>query len=266
MRFGVALTFVASAATLLNGQQPAPRPVARAAGYLSAAETPDVKLIVPPPPEEGDSRFANDMAIFHATRTLEGSPRWALAVADDELTVPALLRDFSCALGVVATAENAPLTTRLLTRARVDANRASNALKNFYGHKRPFQIAEGNVCVTPAGRARLERNADYPSGHTATSWETALVLSELAPDAATGILARARAFGQSRVVCGVHNASAVEAGWMTSTAVFAAQQASAEFRADVDAARAELAALRQSATVDGAACAAQASLISQAPY
>jgi hypothetical protein len=36
-----------------------------------------------------------------------------------------------------------------------------------------------------------------------------------------GILARARAFGESRVVCGVHNASAVEAGSMTDTAVFA---------------------------------------------
>jgi acid phosphatase (class A) len=45
-------------------------------------------------------------------------------------------------------------------------------------------------------------------------------------------------------VCGVHNASAVEAGRLTATAVFAAQHASAEFRADVDAARQELVALR----------------------
>jgi len=238
--------------------------IARASGYLSEAQTPDVKQIVPPPPKEGDSRFANDMAIFRATRSLEGSERWALALADDELSTAALLRNYSCALGVMVTAENAPKTTTLLSRGWADANRASNTLKEFYGHKRPFQIAEGNVCVTPAGRARLERNADYPSGHTAISWHVALMLAELAPDAATGILARARAFGESRVVCGVHNASAVEAGRITATAVFAAQHGSTEFRTDADAARTELAALRKSGSVDATACTKQEPLIQPA--
>jgi acid phosphatase (class A) len=240
--------------------------VARAVGYLSEAEMPDVKQIVPPPPKTDDARYANDMAIFRATRALEGTPRWALALADDELSTAALLRDYSCALGVVATAENAPKTYSLVTRAWADANRASNTLKEFYGHKRPFQVAEGNVCVTPAGRTRLERNADYPSGHTAISWEAALVLSELAPDATAGIMARARAFGQSRVICGVHNASAVEAGWMTTTVVFAAQHGSAEFRTDVEAARAELATLRKTGSVDKATCSKEKELVEKAHY
>ena len=240
--------------------------VARASGYLTAEETPDVRQVVPPPPVEGDSRFTNDMAIFHATRALEGTPRWAMATADDELSTAALLRNHSCALGVTATADNAPRVTAFLSRAWADANRASNALKEFYQHKRPFQIAEGNVCVSPAGRARLERNPDYPSGHTAISWSVGLVLAALAPDAAAEILARARAFGQSRVVCGVHNASAVEAAWMTATAVFAAQHGSAEFRADMELARAELAALRKNGSVDAAACTAQSAIVAQKPY
>jgi acid phosphatase (class A) len=79
-----------------------------------------------------------------------------------------------------------------------------------------------------------------------------LVLAELAPDSATSLLARARAFGESRIVCGVHNMSAVEAGWMTATAVFAAQNASAAFRADLDPAKTELSTLRTSASVDPA--------------
>jgi acid phosphatase (class A) len=37
-------------------------------------------------------------------------------------------------------------------------------------------------------------------------------MAELAPDGATEILVRARAFGESRLVCGVHNLRAVEAG------------------------------------------------------
>lgn len=265
LRAGLAIALFAGAAVAFAQGQTVSR-VARASGYLSEAEMPDVKRIVPPPPGKDDARFANDMAIFRATRALEGTPRWALALADDELSTAALLRDYSCALGVVATAENAPKTYAFLSRAWADANRASNTLKEFYGHKRPFQVAEGNVCVSPAGRARLERNADYPSGHTAISWEVALVLSELAPDAATGIMARARAFGQSRVICGVHNASAVEAGWMTTTVVFAAQHGSAEFRADAEAARVELAALRKTGSVDGPACATQKELVEKAHY
>ena len=122
------------------------------------------------------------------------------------------------------------------------------------------------MCVTPEGKARLERNFDYPSGHTTASWEAGLVLSELAPDAATPVLARARAFGESRVVCGVHNMSAVEAGWMTATAVFAAQHASAAFRADLDTARAELSALRTSRSVDAPACAIETDVLAKDPF
>lgn len=76
------------------------------------------------------------------------------------------------------------------------------------------------------------------------SWDAGLILAELVREAASDILARARAFGQSRIVCGVHNASAVEAGWMTATGVFAMQSDSTEFQKDLDAARMELAALR----------------------
>jgi acid phosphatase (class A) len=253
-----------SAGAIVRGQNTPTAP--SSTGYLTAAEMPDVERIVPAAPVAGDNRFTADMAIFRATRALEGTPRWALALADDELSTPALLRDFRCALSVTATAENAPRVSSLLVRALADASRASNALKDFYKHPRPFQLADGAVCVTPEGKARLERNFDYPSGHTTASWEAGLVLSELAPDAATAILARARAFGESRVVCGVHNMSAVEAGWMTAAAVFVAQHASAAFRGDLDTARVELAALRTSGSIDAAACAIETDTLAKDPF
>jgi acid phosphatase (class A) len=139
-------------------------------------------------------------------------------------------------------------------------------LKAFYQHQRPFQLANGPVCVTPAGKARLEEIPDYPSGHTTAGWETGLVLAELAPDAATSLLARARAFGESRIVCGVHSMSAVEAGWMTATAVFAAQNASAAFRADLDSAWTELSSLRKGASVDAAGCAMELKTLARDPF
>ena len=259
MRMAILVTALAASGFIWG--QTAPRP----SGYLGKAEMPDVSSIVPPAPAAGDNRFTADMAIFHSTRSLEGSPRWTLAQSDDNVSLAGLYQAFSCSLGTTITRDNAPKTNALITRANADAGSAANLLKQLYQHKRPFQVDAGNVCVSPQGRAALERNPDYPSGHTAASWEVGLVLSELAPDAATAILARARAFGQSRVVCGVHNASAVEAGWMTATSIFAAQNALPAFRADLETARPELAALRANSPKPQG-CALEQQALSKNPY
>jgi acid phosphatase (class A) len=153
-----------------------------------------------------------------------------------------------------------------LNRANADASAASNVAKFRYQHKRPFQIAEGNVCVSPQSKEALEHSPDYPSGHTTLGWETGLILAELSPDDAIEVLVRARAFGQSRVVCGVHNLSAVEAGWMTANAVFAMQQSSSEFRKDLELARTEVARLRVAAKEKPPGCETEAQLLSKDPY
>jgi acid phosphatase (class A) len=241
-------------------------PVQTQTGYLTPAEMPDVVRIVPAAPVTGDSRYTADMAIFRATRSLQRSPRWTLAQADDDLSMAGLFKAFHCALGVTLTPESAPRVTTLMTRATADTSGAASVLKDFYRRKRPFQVAKGPVCVSPAVKARLEQNPDYPSGHTTAGWETGLVLAELAPDVATSLLARARAFGESRIVCGVHNMSAVEAGWMTATTVFAAQHASAAFRADLDAAKTELSTLRRGASVDAAVCAMELKTLAKDPF
>lgn len=251
-------------AALMYGQ-PAAAP-AIVHGYLTANQTSEVVRIVPPAPITGDARYQADMSIFRATRSFQGSPRWALAQSDDNLSIAGLLLAFRCALGLTLTPENAPKLVALITRANSDAYTAAGVIKMRYQHKRPFQVAEGDVCLSAQGKAALERSPDYPSGHTTLSWETGLVLTQLAPEAAPDILARARAFGQSRVVCGVHNASAVQAGWMTATSVFAMQQSSPEFHRDLEAARSELAGLRAGSKSKPAACEAEAETLSKNPY
>ena len=216
-------------------------------GFLSSTQLPDVIRIVPAAPATDDPRFAADMAVYRATRALRNSPRWILAQSDDDVTTAGLFKAFRCALGANLSPENAPLVTSLVIRANADSSRASSALKQFFQHKRPFQVVDGPVCVTPDTKASLSRDPDYPSGHTTAGWETGLVLSTVAPGRTTAILARARAYGESRIVCGVHSLSAVEAGWMTATAVFAAQQGSDDFQQAVKAAKAEFAAIHDAA-------------------
>jgi acid phosphatase (class A) len=230
--------------------------------YLTGPAVPDTIQILPPAPQKGDARYEADRREFLATRKLEGSPRWALATNDDNAVL--FLKDMSCALGVELTRANAPKFMSMFPRIARESTRAMNTPKDFYKRARPFQIDKGPTCIDQTGS--IKDSYDYPSGHVTFSWTLGLVLAELAPDRATDILVRARAFGESRMVCGVHNMSAVEAGRTNASALVAALHGDAAFRADLDAARAEIAAARAAGPKpDPAACAKEAALL-KSPY
>ena len=236
-----------------------------AAGYLPAGGQPDMVKILPPAPPEGSPGDLADRAIFRNTRALKGSPRWLLARSDVPYATSDLLRDFSCAVGVTLTVVNAPKLTALLTKMNQDLFPAVDAPKKFYNRKRPFQNQPGDICVEQQ-REALKHNADYPSGHAALAWATGLILAEINPAHATAIMLRARAFGESRAVCGVHNASAVSAGQMDATALVAVLHGEAAFRADLETARQELAGLRSSPPPVAEMCDSEAAVTAQAPW
>jgi acid phosphatase (class A) len=170
---------------------------------------------------------------------------------------------FACALGVKLTARTAPALTRLLDRA--DTSGVVDPVKQFYRTPRPYLGSKAPICQ--ARTAHLAANGDYPSGHAANGWLEALILAELAPDRATEILARGRAFGESRLICGAHSLSAVEAGWLAGSAATAALHGSAAFRADLESAREEMATVRASAPApDAAACRAEATALATVVY
>jgi acid phosphatase (class A) len=256
------LLFAAALLSLLTlGAAPASTPVQ---GYLAGDAAPDTLRILPPAPQPGDPRAKADRAVFEETRSLKGGPRWALAQGDVDSS--AILKDMTCAIGVELTPANAPTLAMLLKRVSRDASKATNKPKDFYKRKRPFLVDEGPICEPRT--ADLEASPDYPSGHTTWGWSVALILAELAPDRATEILVRGRSFGESRIVCGVHNLSAVEAGRTNAAALVAALHGDAAFRADLDAARTEVAAARKAAAAPAnpTTCAAETKLLATSPY
>ena len=87
-------------------------------------------------------------------------------------------------------------------------------------------------------------DGSYPSGHSSLGWAWALILSEIDPEHSDAILARGRAFCESRVVCGVHWQSDVIEGRFMGASTVARLHADPVFRADIEAAKAELAAVR----------------------
>ena len=232
-------------------------------GYLPAGAI-DVIKILPPPPAKGDATYSRDRAAFKQTRKWIGTPRWDMATADVRTDMASTMKDFSCSVGVALTPENAPRIATVMRKTGIDERAQSVAAKNAFARLRPYQIDKGKTCQNPE---ELKDSFDYPSGHTIWGWTWGQLLAEMAPDRATQVLARARSFGESRIVCGVHNVSAVDAGRLASSATLAAIHAQPAFRDDIAAARVELAALRddpKSPKPEG--CDAEAALVATPIY
>ncbi len=213
-----------------------------APAYLPGGGAPDAVRYLPPPPAKGSKAEAADIDAFKRTRRLEGTARWRLAQSDAKVSPTLLLQDFGCALGTMPEETREPALFSLWRKLARAIGPVIAGPKDHYGRKRPYLLAKGRICVedTPG----MDASGSYPSGHTTLGWSTALVLAELAPDRATEILARGRAYGESRVVCGVHYPTDVAAGRTDASGVVAVLHADAAFRADMDKARAELAAAR----------------------
>ena len=211
-------------------------------GYLPPGSTPDMIRVLPAPPALKSAEQSQDDRAFRATRSLEGSPRWAMAQQDNKGGPADALQDFACALGVTLDQRSAPALYALLGRIMADARPFIDPGKDHYGRPRPFVRLKGNICIPRTDS--LVRSGSYPSGHSTASWTWGLIFADLAPDRATEILSRARAYSESRVVCGVHYPSDIASGRLNGSALFAALESSPDFRADLEKARAEVAAAR----------------------
>lgn len=265
MRTRTILMAIAAAGLLGAAEAPKPTPAAAPApitGYLGPDDI-DTYKILPPAPVAGTTRYEADRTVYLQTRRLKDTPRWDMAKADDNSF--GILKGMTCALGAELTRENAPKTYAFFARIARDASAVTNRPKDIYKRQRPYLIDDGDICI--AKTEYLAKSPDYPSGHNTWGWTVGLLLSEIAPDRATPIMARARAFGESRLVCGVHNMSAVHMGWANGSIMVAALHGKDDFRKDLEAVRKEVAAVRKTAPApDPAACAAEAELVAQPLY
>lgn len=234
------------------------------AGYLPARDVPDSLALVPVPPPPGSAALALDQEIARASFALRGTPRWKLATEDADLAFPAPADNFSCSVGVRITQRDTPHLYMLMRRAMIDAIVSTNRAKQIYSRTRPF-VVNGQPTCTPRDEAGFRKNGSYPSGHAAIGWTWALILSEIAPDEADAILARGRAFGQSRVICNVHwESDLIEGRFMGATTV-AVLHTNREFQADLESAKAELAAARSKGLGPTRDCKTEAAELAQQP-
>lgn len=235
------------------------------AGYLERKEYPDSLALIPPPPAPGSAAFALDEDVARRTFALRGTARFALALSDFDLSFPHAGGTFSCALNAPVTEQDTPRLYMLLRRTMTDVALSTYAAKNHYNRQRPFVLNKEPICA-PEMKAELEKDGSYPSGHTAIGWAWALIFAEISPEQADAILARGQAFGESRNVCNHHWYSDVDWGRFMGAATVARLHANPAFRADLEAAKAELAAVRNKALNRTRDCRAEAAALDLRPY
>jgi acid phosphatase (class A) len=241
-----------------QAESPVPAMIAKLPpGYLPRGATPSSLSLIPPPPAPGSAALARDEEAARAALALRDGPRWRLAIQDADLRSPAAAATFACAVGVEISPVSTPRLYGLLSKTLIDIGLSPYPTKNKYQRARPFVLNGAPMC-TPDEAALLRRDGSYPSGHSAIGWGWALILAEAAPDRTDAILARGRAFGQSRVVCNVHWLSDTEEGRMIAAGTVARLHDEPAFRADLEAAKAEISAARAAGRTPNRDCAAEA--------
>jgi acid phosphatase (class A) len=217
--------------------------------YLDSTQVANSVELLPPPPEPGSLLFLYDEARYQWGKLQRDTPRGEQAVQDARVDGDGVPMAFSKAFGIDITKETTPEIYRLLIHMREDAgDLATRSAKKHYNRKRPFAFYNEDTC-NPEQQKELSNNGSYPSGHTSIGWATALVLAEINTDRQDEILKRGFEMGESRVICGYHFQSDVDAARIVASAVVARLHADSAFMAQLQKAKGEFAKLQKTGKV-----------------
>jgi len=213
--------------------------------YLTIDTAADSLALLPEPPQPGSAEFEADVAAHKAALALRNTPRWEQAITDADVSPQNIGKKFLDALGIELSPQLTPITYNMIYRLGPTMGAAaSDKAKKHYQRIRPFVYFNEGTCL-PQDEPFLRGNGSYPSGHTAYGWGAALILAEISPERQDAILKRGYDYGQSRVVCGAHWQSDVHAGRIVAAAAVAKLHTLPEFRRQLEAAKREIAKLRQ---------------------
>jgi acid phosphatase (class A) len=244
------LTGAGLAAAIAASAGAADPPHVKLHGYLAANDI-DGAAVIGPPPTMDSIRGRADRDTYLETRKFVGSRRWTQAIKDDDLWKGGAVERYSCALGEKLGPTTTPITYRILQRVELDVRTIGTPPKDHYNRTRPLIGNDLPVCVPREDW--MKTNASYPSGHSMTGWAWALILGELEPGKLGQLMQAGDAIGESRIICGVHYRSDVEAGRKLGAAMVARLHSNPAFLNDLAAARAELERVHTAAPLNCAA-------------
>ena len=211
-----------------------PPPPPAVSKFLSPGDL-DPALTLPPPPRDDAPAAVEGRAELRRIAAVRTPEQLAQAKADDELED---VRAIAAPLGPAFDLVRYPATAKLFADLRNEDSVAAKQAKSYFKRERPFlNDPDLDVCDD-----RHDKQNSYPSGHATMGYSAAAVLANLMPGNAQVILAHTTDYVESRLVCGVHYRSDLEAGHVLGTALVAKLMTKPAFTAELEAARAELTA------------------------
>ena len=197
--------------------------------YFPTEEMPDLIQCLPAPPDSLSAGYTYDIMRYMWGKTQRQDPEIAARVRRDAVwTYEALLAEFWEPFGMVVTKEATPEIWKVLETSLVTVDQIRIAPKAYYHRKRPYEVFGEKALAGEDGELRGE--GSYPSGHTIRCWLVAYLLSEINPEAANRIFARAYSYSESRVIAGCHWQTDIDASRLAAGIGYCRLQSSPLFR------------------------------------
>jgi acid phosphatase (class A) len=195
----------------------------------------DAASILPSPPAGDSWKTLQELAELHHIEQTRTPQEIAHAQEDDREESMFI---FVSVLGARFNRASLPHTALLSDHVKNDEGIIVNPAKKFFRRPRPYHADSTlhSVCKTTENR----EDFSYPSGHGTTGYLEALTLVQMVPEKRDEILARADDYAYSREVCGAHYASDEAASRTLAYTMMGIMMNNPQFKAELDAARAEL--------------------------
>ncbi len=205
------------------------------AKYLAPGQPDAIALLAPPTAvESSEGRF--ELEVVFTAHTTGAADALARAAAENTLTI----FHFAPAIGPWFQPGKLPKTEALFKQVEAEAKKVTDDTKKIFKHPRPYHVAPARF--PHAIEHEDPTHYSYPSGHSTRGTVFAALLADLFPEKRAALLEKGRDTGWLRVVGGVHYSEDVFAGRVLGQALVREFQRSEKFKADLAAARAELAA------------------------
>ena len=215
------------------GAEPkAPKPVPASRFLDPDALRPE--QILPPPPADDSPAARAELAELHRIQAARTPGALARALADDKNED---VTAFAAVMGPGFQLDRLPATAALFKDLRAEDSAAAKRAKAYFLRTRPW-AADPTIVGCPHGDDAVK--SAYPSGHTTMAFAAAAALVRLHPARSQEILARAADYAENRLVCGHHYRRDITAGQTLGTVLLIKLLEIPRFRAEFDAAGAEL--------------------------
>lgn len=215
------------------------------ASLQAAAALPPLppEQILPAPPPDGSPPAKAEMDELHRIEHARTAADFARALRDDHTSD---VTAFAEVMGPAFDLAKLPATAALFAEVKAEVKAQTKLAKNAFKRNRPW-IAD--PALKTCGRDDPPQSS-YPSGHATLGYAMAAVLAALVPEKAQVVMARADAYAENRLVCGMHFRRDIVAGEVLGTLIGRELLDAPEFKLKFDVARRELQTARVAALSD----------------